>query len=224
MIATMIFVTQEAKAFEAGDLQGKSVLSLLRTNDQNAANRVDLIIPHAEYQRLIYQAEYAFDFNDSQDAQKYQQKTLVGVKVIDNLSLRYQYENFDQITYTTTQKIVKNSIVSTTKTKELQYDDNRYGAGFRQFTTVYGNKIGYDAMILKEELYDYRVETNLFLENEYFDIRNQTYIDYNSFDLQKYYNRLMLNYKLNKYTAISTQVAWQTDKGFVERLGVTFTY
>jgi len=232
MIAAMIFVTQEAKAFEAGDLNGRAVLSLLRTNDAQAPNRINLILPNVEYKRLIYQAEYNFDFNDQKDPQKYQQKTLVGVKVIDDLSLRYQYENNEQITETTTQKVALTTtkgvttgkIVSNTITKDNQWHDNRYGIGYRQFTTIDGNKIGYDVMVLKEEIYDARGEINIFLENKYVDVRNQFYSDYNDFNIQKFYDRFIVLYKLNSYTRINTQVAWQTDKGLAERIGVTFSF
>ncbi|WP_173202271.1 hypothetical protein [Geobacter sp. SVR] len=205
-------------------------MNLIRSNEDNYENRIN-IISDAEYKRLIYKGDYNLDFNDDREMARTQQKTLVGVKLVDELSFRYQYENYDAFKYTNVPASLKNGklIPASVKIKETQWKDNRYGLGYKYSfglfdNTAYKTKVILDAMVLKEERNDFRTEYSVTFDNKYFRIRNQTYFDYNSLNMQKYYNRVIVNYKITQNFSLNAQTIWQTDKTVAHRLGISVSF
>ena len=223
VILALTFLTTQAQAFEVGDVKGRIALNLMRTSDE-PSNRIN-VLPHIEYKNVFFSGDYNMDFRDSDTTlQRTQQKTLVGAELYKDISARYQYENYDSITTTVNQKIVNSQIVNITKVKEIQYQDNRIGLGYKAKTNLYNTDLSFDAMILHEEIYDYRTEASVTLDNKYIRLRNQVYFDFNGFNQQKYYDRIILSYKITPNFYITSQLNWVTDKAPTKRLGISFIF
>ena len=228
MLIVMILISaSNVYAFDYGDLSVKLRLNLLRTNEKNFESRIN-IITDAEYKILFFKGEYNLDYNNDYDFTRNQQKSLIGIKIYDEFSLRYQYENYESDSYTTVpEKIVKGELVPAyVKVKNTSWHDNRYGAGYKfKFELPFHSKGSMDIMALKEDRYDYRIENNIVIDTKYIAVRNQVYWDYDDFfHMQRYYDRILIHYKITEHFWLNTQNVWQTDKPITNRIGVTIVF
>jgi hypothetical protein len=218
--AFVVLIAMEASAVEIGDFKSTTMVNYLRQHlePQERLN----ILTFAEYKRAIFSGDYTSDFRaDNGQEVGMQQKTMVGVKLYDELSVRYQYENFENIKTVT--KTVKGKL--TTKVIDTQYDDNRIGLGYKYRTELFDTvKVMGDLMVLHEKMYDYRTELAVNFDTKNWKLRNQVYFDFNGFDQQKYYDKVTLSYKITDYFFITSQVNWVTAKAPTKRIGITVLF
>lgn len=220
VVILLICFVVPASAFEIGDVTGRMSVTFLKTDDPIAKERINLL-PHVQYKDFFLHGDYNFDYKQGySDAVKYQQKTLIGMNLIGDLSIRYQYENVDMW-----KDIVPANPKKSPYTKHIQSYDNRAGVGYKFKFNVYDTKIVVDTMVLKERFDLYRPESNIVIENKYFRVLNQLYYDYNTDgERVKSYDRLLIAYKVTENFHLQYQANWLTGKDRVQRVGISFVF
>jgi hypothetical protein len=217
---------------EIGGLSGKVALNGLMSTAPNAEERVNLV-PYLKYNRVFFSGDYMFDFNNDKAMTLHEEKTMVGVNVAYGVSLRYQYDDFfsenivtkNVTTTVKTGNLTTKTLSTVDSTKDTFWHDNRYGVGYNfSLPVILGTTITSDTMLMKEQLFDARAEEAVTAENKYFRIRNQLYYDFTDYNMQKYWDKVTVSYKVTPYFFVTAQSQFASAVNRIDRLGITIVY
>lgn len=204
LLALLVMLGSLAFAQDTATISG----SYYRTNEPRYENRIN-VVPYAKLGRAFYLGDFILNTElGEQHFDKRQFKNMVGVDVAFGFSVRYQNDDFHNETFKKGKLVVK------------EFNEDRYGLGYRLTINPGGVQIMNDLMYLKSSLADRRSEWNLHVNYKNIKIKHQLWYDYLNGHTSGWYEKLIVGYQMTPHTQFQVRSEWLPNKKRVDMVGL----
>ena len=206
----LLLLCLSVSLFAQGSFSGST--NYYRTNEPRYEHRFN-VITNAGYGRAFYFGDWILNMPLGEPYfDKKQFKNMAGVNLIGDFSARYQNDDFHD------DKLVNGKI----KTKE--FNENRYGLGYKLVNNFGSVTMMNDFMYLKSDLADRRSEWNFGLNSQYVQVKHQLWYDYQDGHVKQWYEKLIVGYKVRPNVQLQWRSEWQPNKKRVDMVGLGISY